>query len=188
VPEQQRNHATTSTPALQKQDQPPRSRKNAILFIILAVIVAIAAGSILLPFALQHNKTSSTAQGVTTTLTSSNVTTVVSAYPDIRPSYAGTVLDMMNNENTGLFLTQIHQNGGNITGYFQGLGLAGPFTGTVTHTGHLQYTVTIQNGSSFLSFDGDIKIGGDITGTFKALNQQRQFTGEFGIWNASSNQ
>jgi serine/threonine protein kinase len=196
VPEQ-RNHMTTSSPALYDQDQPPRSRKNAILFIILAVILAIAIGSILLLFALQHNKTLSTAHGVTSTLTSStspstttssNVTTVASTYPDIRLSYAGTVLDMMNNENTSLFLTQIRQNGGNITGYFQGLGLAGPFTGTITHSGHLQFTVTIQNGSSFLSFDGDIKIGGDITGTFKALNQQRQFTGESGIWNASSNQ
>lgn len=197
VPEQQRNHVTTSTPALQNKDQPPRSRKNTILFIILAVILAIAAGSMLLPFALQHSKTSSTASGVTTTLTSStapttktpsNVTTVVSAYPAIRPSYAGTVLDLMNHEKTSLFLTQIHQNGGNITGYFQGLGLAGPFTGTVTHTGHLEFTVTIQNGSSFLSFEGDIKIGGDITGTFQALNQQKQFTGESGMWNASSNQ
>ena len=63
--------------------------------------------------------------------------------------------------------------------------MACPFTGTVTHTGHLQFTVVVQGGSSFLSFDGDIKIGGDITGVFRALNQQRQFTGEFGIWNAS---
>ena len=102
-------------------------------------------------------------------------------------SYAGTVLDLLNNERTGLFLTQIHQNNGNITGYFQGLGMAGPFTGTVTRAGHLQFTVTVLGGSSFLSFDGDIKIGGDITGTFKALNQQRQFTGESGIWNTSSN-
>jgi eukaryotic-like serine/threonine-protein kinase len=196
VPEQQHNHVTTSTPVLQNQDRPPRSRKNSILFIILAVILAIAAGSILLPFALQHNKTSSTTQGVTSTLTSStapstttpNLTVVVSAYPDIRSSYAGTVLDLMNNETTGLFLTQIHQDGGNITGYFKGLGLAGPFTGTVTHTGHLQFTVTVQNGSSFLSFNGDIKIGGDITGTFEALNQQKQFTGESGPWNASSTQ
>jgi len=94
----------------------------------------------------------------------------------------------MNNEKTSLFLTQVHQNNGNIMGYFQGLGLAGPFTGTVTHTGHLQFTVAVPGGSSFLSFDGVIKIGGDITGTFEALNQQRQFTGESGPWNASYHQ
>jgi serine/threonine protein kinase len=188
VPEQELEHLTTSPPALHNQAQSPQSRKNAFLFIILAVILTIAIGAVLLSFALHHNKTPSTAQGVTPTLAPSNVTTGVSAYPDISPSYAGTVLDLMNNERTSLFLTQIHQNSGNITGYFQGLGLAGPFTGTVTHTGHLQFIVTVQGSSTFLSFDGDIKIGGDITGTFKALNQQRQFTGESGPWNAASNQ
>jgi hypothetical protein len=156
----------------------------------------IAITTTLISFALQHNSAPSTSRGVTPALTSttslstttpSNVTTGVSAYPDIGPSYAGTVLDLLNNEKSKLFLTQIHQNSGNITGYFKGLGMAGPFTGTVTHTGHLQFTVVVLGGSSFLSFDGDIKIGGDITGTFQALNQQRQFTGESGIWNASSN-
>ena len=48
------------------------------------------------------------------------------------------------------------------------------------------FAVALLGGSSFLSFEGDIKIGGDITGTFKALNQQRQFTGESGPWNAFS--
>ena len=65
-------------------------------------------------------------------------------------------------------------------------GLAGHFTGNVTSKGHVQFTVL--TGISTLSFEGDIKIGGDITGTFEALNQQRQFTGEFGPWNVSSNQ
>jgi hypothetical protein len=64
--------------------------------------------------------------------------------------------------------------------------MAGPFTGTVTHSGHLQFTVTVLAGTSFIFFEGDIKIGGDITGTFKTLNQQKQFTGESGIWNTSS--
>ena len=113
-------------------------------------------------------------------------TSGVSSYSSISPSYTGSILDLRNNEHTRLFLTQIHQNRGNITGYFQGLGMSGPFTGTVTQTGHLQFTVAVLKGSSFLSFDGDIKIGGDITGIFKALNQQRQFTGESGPWNASS--
>ena len=80
------------------------------------------------------------------------------------------------------------QDMGTITGYFKGLGMAGPLIGTVTPAGHLQFTVTVLGGSSFLSFDGIIKIGGDITGTFEVLNQQRQFTGESGPWNASSNQ
>ena len=197
VPEQQLKHLKTSPSALQHQAQTPKSRKSAFYFIVLAAILTIAIGTALVSFALQHNNTFSTAQRVTPTLapstslsttTPSNVTTGVSAYPDISPSYAGTVLDLMNNEKTSLFLTQVHQNNGNIMGYFQGLGLAGPFTGTVTRTGHLQFRVTVQGGSSFLSFEGDIKIGGDLTGTFKAFNQQRQFTGESGPWNASYHQ
>ena len=155
----------------------------------------LAIGTTFVAFVLQHHSASSSSNRATSTLaqttprpttTPSNVATSVPAYPTIGPSYAGTVFDLLNKERTSLFLTQIHQNNGNITGYFQGLGMAGPFTGIVTQAGHLQFTVTILGGSSFLSFDGDIKIGGDITGTFKALNQQRQFTGESGIWNASS--
>ncbi len=202
VTEQQLKHLKTSPSALHHQAQTPKSRKSAFYFIVLAAILTIAIGTALVSFALQHNNTSSTEQRVTPTLAPStslstatpattppsNVTTDISAYPDISPSYAGTVLDLMNNEKTSLFLTQVHQNNGNIMGYFQGLGLAGPFTGTVTHTGHLQFTVAVPGGSSFLSFDGVIKIGGDITGTFEALNQQRQFTGESGPWNASYHQ
>ncbi len=202
VPEQQLKHLKTSPPALHHQAQTAKSRKSAFYFIVLAASLTIAIGTALVSFALQHNNTFSTAQRVTPTLSPStslstvihattppsNVTTGASAYPDISLSYAGTVLDLMNNEKTSLFLTQVHQNNGNIMGYFQGLGLAGPFTGAVTHTGHLQFTVAVSGGSSFLSFDGSIKIGGDITGTFEVLNQQRQFTGESGPWNASSNQ
>jgi len=193
VLEEQLEPLKISTPALQNKNQSPTSRKGAFNFIVLATIFTLAIGTALV-FALLHNTRSLTTQRTTPTLapttsqvttTPSNVSTPIIVYPEFGSAYAGTVLDMMNNENTSLFLTHIHQNGGNITGYFQGLGMAGPFKGTVTHPGHLQFTVTVQGGSSLLIFEGDIKIGGDITGTFKALNQQRQFTGESGIWNAA---
>lgn len=196
VPKQQPKPLETPLPALPIQARPPKSRRSAIFFIVLAVILVLAIGTALVAFALQHHSASSTSNRATTTLaqttprsttTPSTNTTSIPAYPTIGPSYGGTVLDLMNKERTSLFLTQIHQDNGNITGYFQGLGMAGPFTGTVTPAGHIQFTVSVLGGSSFLAFDGDIKIGGDITGTFKALNQQRQFTGESGIWNASSN-
>jgi serine/threonine protein kinase len=202
VPAHQRKQLKTSPPALHHQAQPPKSRKRAFFFTALVAILAITIGMVLVSLVLKHNNTSSTSQGAAPTLVhstslstttpvttpQSNVKTGVPAYPDISPSYAGTVLDLLNNEKTSLFLTHIHQNSGNITGYFQGLGLAGPFTGTVTHTGHLQFKVDVPGGSSFLSFGGDIKIGGDLTGTFEAFNQQSQFTGESGPWNASANQ
>ena len=198
VPEQELKPLDTPPPALDQQEKPPKSRKNAFFFMVITAILIIVIGTALVSFALLHNKTSSISQRATPTLVpttalatstpSSNVTKGVSAYPDIAPSYAGTVLDLMNNEKTSMFLTQIHQSNGNISGYFQGLDMAGPFTGTVSPAGHLQFTVAVLSGSAFLSFEGDIKIGGDITGTFQALNQQRQFTGESGIWNVSSHQ
>jgi eukaryotic-like serine/threonine-protein kinase len=202
VPEQQLKPLTTSPPALHNHAQPAKSRKSAFLFIFLTVILTIAIGTALVSFALQHNNTSSTEQRVTPTLAHSTpqstatsaashpstVTPGASAYPDIVASYAGRVLDLMNGEKTDMFLTQIHQNGGSISGYFKGLGMVGPFTGTVTPMGHLRFSVTVQGGASTLSFEGDIKIGGDIVGSFKVLNQHGQFTGESGLWNISSHQ
>jgi hypothetical protein len=193
VHEQQLKRLTTSPPALHHQTHDPKSRKQrGFLPILLAIILAVAIGTALLTIVLRHNSTPtlapSTPQSTVTPATSppSTLTTGVSAYPDIVPSYAGTVLDLMNSQKTDMFLTQIHQNGGSISGYFRGLGLVGPFTGTVTPTGHLQFTV--QAGASTLLFEGEIKIGGDIQGTFEALNQQRQHTGESGSWNVSANQ
>jgi serine/threonine protein kinase len=198
VPEQQLKRLTTSSPTLQHQAHALKSRKQrAFLPILLAIILAVAIGAVLVPIVLRHNSTPSTVQGVTPTLalstpqstvTPATPTTGVSAYPDIVPSYGGTVLDLMNRQKTDMFLTQIHQNGGSISGNFRGLGLVGPFKGTVTPTGHLQFTVVVQGGASTLAFEGDIKIGGDIVGTFVALNQNRQATGESGPWNLTANQ
>jgi serine/threonine protein kinase len=192
VPEQQLKRLTTSPPAPQHQSHAPKSRKQrAFLPILLAIILAVAIGAVLVPIVLRHNSTPSTVHGVTptpqsTVTPSSTLTPVVPVYPDIVASYAGTVLDLMNGQKTSMFLTQILQKGGNISGYFKGLGMVGPFTGTVTPKGHLQFIV--QAGSSILLFDGEIKIGGDIQGTFEALNQQRQPTGESGAWNVSAHQ
>ncbi len=202
IPEQQLKRLTTSPPALQHQAHTFKSRKQrAFLPILLAIILTVAIGTALLPIVLRLSSTLSIGQGVTrtpapstprSTLTSatsalSTLTPGVSAYPDIVASYAGTVLDLMNRQKTSMFLTQIHQNGGRISGHFTGLGLVGPFTGAVTTTGHLQFTVAVLGSSSFLSFDGYIKIGGDLTGTFEALDQHKQPTGESGPWNVSSN-
>jgi hypothetical protein len=84
-----------------------------------------------------------------------------------------------------MFLINVQQNHQKIHGLFKGLGLAGTFNGTVTTSGHLQFTVTIYNGISTLAFEGTIKIGGDIVGSYQVLNQSSQRTGESGLWNVS---
>ncbi len=201
VPEQQLKPLTTARAELQQQAQAPKSRKKRVFLpFLLIIMLAVAIGTALLPIVVRHSGTPLTAQGVTRTLalstpqsrlmpTQSPLSTLtlgVPVYPDIVASYAGTVLDLMIGQKTSMFLTQIHQNGGSISGYFKGLGLVGPFTGTVTPKGHLQFTA--QTGTSTLSFEGDIKIGGDIVGTFKALDPHGQPTGESGPWTVSSSQ
>ena len=92
---------------------------------------------------------------------------------------------MLTGETTNLLLTSVQQNHGRFSGFFQGLGLAGPFKGTVTTSGIIHFTVEIYNGSATLSFEGAIKIGGDMAGSFNTLNQSGQRTGESGLWNVS---
>ena len=78
------------------------------------------------------------------------------------------------------------QSGGNIQGSFQGLGLVGNFKGTVTTGGNVHFTVSVYGGTEILSFEGTIKIGGDIAGTFDAVDQNGNKLGESGTWYAGS--
>ncbi len=176
-------HAT-----VQPQHHPLRARKYRTFLPIVLVLLLIIIGTSLLSYALVQGRSPSTPQKVSSTTVTSTSTQPPksSVYPILAASYAGTVVDLMAKEETTLFLTQIQQNQGNIRGYFQGLGLVGPFTGTITSAGHVHFMVTVQSGNSALLFEGDIKIGGDIVGSFKVLDQRGQSTGETGLWNVTS--
>jgi eukaryotic-like serine/threonine-protein kinase len=108
----------------------------------------------------------------------------VSPYPQLATSYAGTISDILSQQSTPLFLSNIKQNGGTIQGSFQGLGLIGPFKGTVSTAGSVHFTVSVYGGTEVLSFEGTIKIGGDIVGSFDAVDQNGNKLGESGLWNA----
>jgi eukaryotic-like serine/threonine-protein kinase len=107
------------------------------------------------------------------------------AYPVLFSSYAGTVYDSFTKERTALCLMNIQQSGNNIRGTFQGLGLAGPFQGTVTTDNQLSFTVPLYSGKEMLVCTGTIKVAGDLVGAFQVFDQQKNFTGEYGIWGAS---
>lgn len=202
VPEQELEPMTIAPPSPQHQPPIPRAKKwYAPLPFFLALLLIAVIGTSSLLIALRHGSSPSTPQKVTHSLATSTprlmVTSVASSpstltpgapvYPGIAASYAGTVFDLMTNEKTSMFLKHVQQNGGSISGTFQGLGLVGSFKGTVTPTGQVQFTVTVQTGKSTLSFVGDIKIGGDIVGSFVVLDQHGQRTGESGLWNVASN-
>ena len=179
--------------SLQQQLHPPRLRKyrpSLPIFLVLLLIVAIGSVS----YALWHGSPSSVPQKATLAPQASHTSAAVSPtstlhpakYPILGASYAGTVVDLLAKEKTSMVLTRIQQNQWRIQGYFQGLGFVGPFKGSITPSGHLRFVVAVRAGESTLSFEGDIKVGGDIVGSFEVLLGQGQPTGESGLWNVAS--
>jgi len=81
-------------------------------------------------------------------------------------------------------LTQITQPAGHISGNFSGLGLTGPFAGTVDTADNIHFQVTIYGGTETIDFEGTIKLGGTLAGSYRVLRNQ-QFTGESGLWSVS---
>ena len=109
-------------------------------------------------------------------------TVTVSPFPQLATSYAGTIQDVLSQQSTPMFLTNMKQSGGNIQGLFQGLGQVGTFKGTVSAGGKVHFTVSVYGGTETLSFDGTIKLGGDIVGSFNALDPNGNKMGESGDW------
>jgi serine/threonine protein kinase len=107
-----------------------------------------------------------------------------SPYPVLASCYSGTIDDLgVGNAKSGLFLTNIVQNQGNISGNFNGLGMTGTFKGTITSTGKLHFVVHINGKSDLLDFTGESKIGGDIKGNFTGLDSNGKPTlDEYGVW------
>ena len=186
-----RNQGRTTAAGVQDQ-RPARLRKHpALLLVLLALLLMGALGTGLLLHAKGSDPVASLLQRnlpLSDPLEKSPPTLIprASLYPAVAASYAGTIFDLMTQQKTPFFLTAIQQNGDGIHGSFQGLGLVGPFKGTVTSSGHVQFTVSIYAGEATLAFEGSIKIGGDMAGSFAAVAQDGQHTGEGGLWNVSS--
>lgn len=188
----QEDIASITAKNLQRQRNASRSGQQRVLFVMLLLVLLFAFVSI---FAIWSSSVEAPVRSavpitVTTnaTVTGSRVATVP-LYPPIAASYAGTITDIgVANEKTSMYLTDVQQKKGEISGMFQGLGKLGPFSGTVTKEGSVQFTVSLQAENVTISFNGHIKLGGDLVGEFYLLNQNGERTGEYGIWNASSTQ
>lgn len=164
------------------------------LVFALLIIIGVLGISLLFSLFWQGNtdarlKAGSYATGSATTPSVTHTPTSISissSYPTLASSYSGTIGALIANKKTAMFLTSVQQHQQNIQGTFKGLGLVGPFKGTVSFSEHLQFTVIIYGGNSTLAFQGDIKIGGDMAGSYQVLDQRGQPTGEAGLWNVSS--
>jgi eukaryotic-like serine/threonine-protein kinase len=189
---------STGTPLFLPEPKPTPFLKNKkVRAFSLSILILLALGLSSLGIylsATHHISTSSRARStqtqtprVTAIPSPSPSTTPLSKYPPLSTSYAGTVSDLgVANTTTPLYLTQVQRNpaNGNVTGQFQGLGLSGTFTGTVTPSGILHFIVKIN--AVNLVCDASIKVGGDLEGSFHAYDQQGNKLGEYGLWYAHS--
>lgn len=167
-----------------------KNKKARAFSLAILMLLVLGLGSLGIFLSATHHipttsvpRSAPTPLSKATTTATSNPVTQTSSYPPLASSYAGTVSDIgVASTTTKLLLTQIQRNpaNGNITGQFQGLGLSGTFTGTVTSTGKLHFIIKIDVGN--MVYDGKIKVGGDLEGSFQTFDQHGNKLGEYGIW------
>lgn len=179
-----------STPLLHDapKSEPLVKRKKARMFFLIAVLLLALGTSllgILLSAAHHTNKISlphtPSTRAPEASASHSITSTPVPIYPQLASNYAGTIGDSgVARTSTKLFLSNVQQNRGNISGNFSGLYQVGPFTGTVSPTGNLMFKLKISTG--FLICTGSIKVGGELQGIFRVVDAQGNSLGEYGPW------
>ncbi len=167
----------------------PAGRRNTkiLIALIALILVGVAADGI---FFLTNTHRAESISKATPTLVARTPTrrATVSAnpYPTLVSDYEGTIYDSGvggANRAQPMYLNNIQQKQDAITGSFRGLGLTLPFTGKVTKDQKITFQVFIQQTSVTLVFNGNIKVGGDIAGSFQSKGPDGQDVQEFGPWN-----
>ena len=152
---------------------------------LLLVILCTAVLSGLYWRSLSHHSPVQSVRQVAPTSTARNSQQITTVYPLIVEQYKGTISDVVANSTTAMALSSIQQQATTIRGNFVGLGLSGPLTGSITTGGHIQFQVMIYGNSETLVFEGNIKLGGSMAGSYRILNSNHEFTGEYGLWSVS---
>jgi hypothetical protein len=128
--------------------------------------------------------TQTTTPKVTASPSPSTTPSPISNIPQLAQNYAGIISDSgVARTATNLYLSNIKQNQGIITGSFSGLYQVGNFTGTVSADGTITFSVKISAGV-LMCRDGKIKVGGELVGSFKVVDAQGNALGEYGPWSA----
>jgi serine/threonine protein kinase len=184
--------------ATKKKRKPNNNRSTPLKIglLVLLPLLFLSVASVTNVFSVQKPQSPPVVKKVITTPTvkptqspcsvSSNPSNGDTAYPHLARCYGGTINDIgVAKRKTGLFLTQITQQQGAITGKFQGLGMNGTFKGSVSKDGDLQIIVDLAGRDDVLVLTGSSKIGGDLIGDFEARDSTGNATlGEYGNWNA----
>ena len=188
------NETSIGTPPLFKGQisvSPLRNSKVRAFSLVFLMLLALGLGSLGIFLSAMHHSantsvppsTRTPASRSTATSFASTPTPPISNYPQLAQEYAGRIGDSgVAHTVTNLYLAQIKQNQGQISGHFQGLYQSGPFTGTVSTDGAVNFTVKISVG--VVIFKGNIKVGGELEGTFTIVDQHGNSLGEYGIWSA----
>jgi serine/threonine protein kinase len=190
-------HEETTQPPAPPGRRGPRLRGRQVALLVLALLALVGVGGAGVVLAMSRSlgaagavqrSTATPAFAGCPKSAASPVSTpsASAAYPSLAPSYAGTIYDYVDKEKTALCLTNIQQDQGTFQGTFQGLGVVGSFQGTITADNQLAFTVPLYSGTEVMVCKGTFRLGGDIRGTFQVYNQQGNFLGDFGDWNASA--
>ena len=106
-----------------------------------------------------------------------------SDFPALAACYAGTFsISGISDSKTNLFLFHIQQSQGVITGDCNGFGTIGTFSGTVTKTSTVSFTVQLQNQERPLLFHGSIGSAGELVLIYNTLDQNgHPINNEYGV-------
>lgn len=160
------------------------------MFSLIAFLLLVSGASLLgLLLSAAHHSGATSAPGIAKTehrqvgVSPSTAASPISTIPQLAQNYAGRIVDTgVAGTVTNLYLSNIKQKQGQISGIFSGLYQVGTFTGTVLSDGTFHFSVKISTG--FLNCTGKIKVGGELEGTFQVVDPQGNPLGEYGAWTA----
>jgi serine/threonine protein kinase len=192
VPPSRRVETQPPMPVTEPPRAPTARKPAALLLILLALIVSVGVSTGLLLYIRGHRSpdrtTPTTAVLHKTALPSTSVPTEAPASSSIitlAESYNGTIYDLSLNMRTTMFLTQVQQSQGNISGYFNGLQINGPFKGSFNTSRHIQFTIMGLTSHAMLAFEGAVLSDGNLAGSFCNLNPAGQCASKYGVWSAA---
>jgi eukaryotic-like serine/threonine-protein kinase len=191
---------TSTHSPLVKQAPDRRSGKSLLLPILLVLLISVGIGASYWGFTAFREIQVATPTASHSTGTSqhpaltpmvdptmaSSATFTPNHYPHLATSYTGTIVDEQNVASQ-MTLTHIQQNNGLISGSFSGLQKSEPFSGLISTSKHLSFTVAASSGHRPLSFMGDVQSSGRLQGTFCAIDQSVSciLADVFGAWSAT---
>ena len=166
-----------------------RSRKRGLLLpisiaLLVGIIIGISLGAVFLSSVVYHGS-HPTAGLLRQTATRPGSRPASTTSATLNGSYNGTIFNIAANVKTEMSLAILQQSQDTISGYFTGLHLNGPLTGTINNSRHIQFTVLDSAGHPILSFEGAMQPGGTLSGSYCRLNQARQCSGDYGLWSVA---